>query len=678
MKKIIRIFLIAVLIVTVALATTSCEELMNSLFGGTDPTECPHVFENETIPPTCTMKGYDVLTCRECGAVKYVNYTNPTGHVESEWITDKEATETELGERHKECTECGKVLEREQVNPHSHDLVSVPALNPTCTTAGYDAYEYCTICGNSTFAEIPALGHEFSAWISLGNGTHTRTCANDDTHVEIQSCSGDTSDGGELPICEVCGTEYAFSARLGNSSYGYYALAEYQKGNEMQELYSAMRATCEEFLFSTEDLIKDQYGHCVIGKYNYKELSLTSDEAMGVWKLFYVDNPSYYWLSPVIATVGDELHLSVDGEYADHAAREEYDAMIAAKIEECNALISDDMSDLEVAMAIVTYIVGSMEYAYDENGQPEDDTWAHNLVGFASRGYGVCESYTKTFMHLCLLNGVECIMGSGYGGGEKHAWNYVFIEGAWYGADITWTDNSGDDVVFDTFGIAGDVFHTDHILHPSDSFGIDFIYEIPELSDESLELCELFEDGVSLGIYTSLENAFAAILDYTHEYVVKVGYYSFYVGAPEYTLDISALPRAEKITLVGVNQASEAGYLDKNSIVHISKDLTLNSTLELSNLELEGKGKVMLNKNELILSGDSVFLNTQVVGLTDGSVVRVLTDDTAYFFAGAQVHHLYADGRKIVFGADSHIVYIKGDEIYTSGDVELTIDNRIK
>ena len=679
MRNIIRIFLMALLVLTVIIAATSCDLIFDLMMpeDGNDHSACNHVFETQVVDPTCVDRGYDLDTCKLCGAFTYGNYTKPTGHTESEWIIDKEATETELGEKHKECLECGAILEKESVLPHAHDIRTVSAVAPTCISAGHDEYTYCAICGSTTYKEIPAFGHDYSAWASLGNGTHTRVCANDNAHVEIESCVGGEAVGGDLPVCEVCGVEYAFVARLGNSSYGYYALAEYQKGEEMQTLYSAMRATCEEFLFSTETIEKDEDNRYVIGKYDFKELSLTSDEAMGVWKFFYLDNPSYYWLSPVIATVGREIHLSIDGEYATYEARHECDTQIAMKIALCNSLITDDMSDLEVAMTIVSYIVGSMEYAYDDQGNPVEDTWAHNLTGFAMYGYGVCESYTKAFMHLCLLNGVECIVGSGYGGGEKHAWNYIFIDGAWYGADITWTDNSGDAAIYDDFGVADNIFHSEHTLHPNDTFGVDFTYKIPEISETSLELCELLADGESLGIFTSLEEAFAQMLDPAKEYQVNVGYYSFYVDAPDYTLDLEELPRVKKITIIGVNEPAAPGYLDKNTEIIIPADLKLNSTLELSNVDLEGEGKLLLEKNELILSGESVYIRLYVRGLVDGCAVKVEAARGVYFFNGIDIHHLYADGIKVVFGADSHVMYMMGDEIYTMNGAKVTVDNKI-
>ena len=63
---------------------------------------------------------------------------------------------------------------------------------PTCT----DAVK-CTVCGST----LPALGHEWGAWTSNGNGTHTRACKRDGAHTETKSCV----DADRDHMCEACG-----------------------------------------------------------------------------------------------------------------------------------------------------------------------------------------------------------------------------------------------------------------------------------------------------------------------------------------------------------------------------------------------------------------------------------------------------------------------------------------
>lgn len=94
-----------------------------------------HVYVPNVTAPTCTEKGYTAYTCDICGDTYVVDYTDPTGHSYSDswvsddtshwhecsecndkkdvaehtytWVIDKEATATEAGLKHEECTVCG-------------------------------------------------------------------------------------------------------------------------------------------------------------------------------------------------------------------------------------------------------------------------------------------------------------------------------------------------------------------------------------------------------------------------------------------------------------------------------------------------------------------------------------------------------------------------------------------
>ena len=51
---------------------------------------------------------------------------------------------------------------------------------------------------------IPALGHAYGEWTWVeGTNTHSRTCANDATHVETENCTY-----GDDDLCTVCGSEH--------------------------------------------------------------------------------------------------------------------------------------------------------------------------------------------------------------------------------------------------------------------------------------------------------------------------------------------------------------------------------------------------------------------------------------------------------------------------------------
>lgn len=106
-----------------------------------------------------------------------------------------------LGNRHcglYKCTHCG----REGVYYSPSEEHSGGTETPTCTTG-----KTCALCG----AEYGILGHDWDAWTSNGDGTHTRSCKRSNCDaVENESCSGGTGTFTctKGKTCEKCGAEY--------------------------------------------------------------------------------------------------------------------------------------------------------------------------------------------------------------------------------------------------------------------------------------------------------------------------------------------------------------------------------------------------------------------------------------------------------------------------------------
>ena len=112
------------------------------------------------------------------------------------------------------CTTCGNLN-----NPNAkHNLKFVAETPATCIAGGMKAHYTCEGCGkffdedkNGTTEAaltIPATGnHNYGAWVSNGNGTHTRTCTAG-SHSETKNCSGGTATCENKAVCKVCGAEY--------------------------------------------------------------------------------------------------------------------------------------------------------------------------------------------------------------------------------------------------------------------------------------------------------------------------------------------------------------------------------------------------------------------------------------------------------------------------------------
>ena len=114
------------------------------------------------------------------------------------------------------CEICG--AEYGETKPHSYAQIKSPEYLKSAATCTAKAVYYtsCTECGRSskgtkneaTFEYGNALGHKYGEWVSNGDGTHSRVCANDSTHIETKACHGGKATCTAKAICEDCGKAY--------------------------------------------------------------------------------------------------------------------------------------------------------------------------------------------------------------------------------------------------------------------------------------------------------------------------------------------------------------------------------------------------------------------------------------------------------------------------------------
>ena len=117
-------------------------------------------------------------------------------------------------------------------NYANHDLSFKhhDAKAPTCTEAGWEAYDECA-CGYSTYKAAPATDHDWGepAWSWNDDYTEfvaTFTCANDPTHTEVLTAEPTASVQAE-PSCTEPGTMlYSATVELGGERYEATATAE--------------------------------------------------------------------------------------------------------------------------------------------------------------------------------------------------------------------------------------------------------------------------------------------------------------------------------------------------------------------------------------------------------------------------------------------------------------------
>ena len=73
---------------------------------------------------------------------------------------------------------------------------------------------------------------------------------------------------------------------------------------------------------------------------------------------------------------------------------------------------------------------------------------AHRLLGFVQRRQIVCDGYAYTYQWMLRYLGIDSYVVIGTAAGEGHAWNKVFLDGAWYNVDVCWDDTGYGDFFF--------------------------------------------------------------------------------------------------------------------------------------------------------------------------------------------------------------------------------------
>ena len=191
---------------------------------------------------TCRAKA----VCEVCDA-EY-GEKDPNNHA-LEQRAAKAPTCTETGwDAYEGCTRPGCNYTTYHVRPAlKHNLVRHAAKAPTCTEKGWNAYETCSRCDYTTYAELPALnhdyqavtveptceadgctvftcsrckdsytadptdklGHQFGAWSPSGTGSQSAGCLRQGcAHTGSTDCrkfTFRTAEGETLTFCPVCG-----------------------------------------------------------------------------------------------------------------------------------------------------------------------------------------------------------------------------------------------------------------------------------------------------------------------------------------------------------------------------------------------------------------------------------------------------------------------------------------
>ena len=120
---------------------------------------------------------------------------------------------TEIGwDAYDTCSRCDYTTYAE-LSALNHDLVQHAAKAPTCTGIGWNAYETCSRCDHTTYAELPALNHDLEQHAAKAptctekgwNAYETCSRCNYTTYAELSALNHDYQAVTVDPTCEADG-----------------------------------------------------------------------------------------------------------------------------------------------------------------------------------------------------------------------------------------------------------------------------------------------------------------------------------------------------------------------------------------------------------------------------------------------------------------------------------------
>ncbi len=171
--------------------------------------------ENKAVCSTCNIEYGEALGHNYGDFISNGNGThskvcfNDNGHKINEDCSGGTATETAKPV----CSVCnveyGSLLYHTHIFDKKVATDSLIKSSATCTEKA--VYYYSCACGEKgteTFESGSALSHNYGVFSTNGNGTHSKTCANDNTHIITENCSGGTTTCAKKARCTTCFGEH--------------------------------------------------------------------------------------------------------------------------------------------------------------------------------------------------------------------------------------------------------------------------------------------------------------------------------------------------------------------------------------------------------------------------------------------------------------------------------------
>ena len=152
-----------------------------------------------------------------------------------------------------------------------------------------------------------------------------------------------------------------------------------------------------------------------------------------------------------VIVIGRVFELSIYTIFADSKARAQYTQQIFSKLDSLVNIVNGESSDAAKIRKAMVLVMNMNIYAFSKDSRAAsgavkpvyNEQYDQSLYSSIMLGYSVCAGYAKAMQAILSSCGIHIVTATSYNtkASTGHAWNYVYMNGAWYQVDATWEDN---------------------------------------------------------------------------------------------------------------------------------------------------------------------------------------------------------------------------------------------
>lgn len=190
-------------------------------------------------------------------------------------------------------------------------------------------------------------------------------------------------------------------------------------------------------LSEEEQITYDQIYDCITSfKKKVTVSTKDKDKLARAYEGVMADYGDLFWINGyqfnTHATDDEIIGLEFEPKYTmNQEQRDIYQIKIDAVVEDWLSGISKDASDFDKALYVFETLIEKVNY--DSNSQENQ-----NILSVFVYQSTVCQGYADAAWYLLNQLGIKSTIITGTANNESHAWNLVYLDGAYYYMDVTW------------------------------------------------------------------------------------------------------------------------------------------------------------------------------------------------------------------------------------------------